>query len=282
MKRFYSAYRELGQFVEQAVPQTQNEIMEQLVPQLPEPDIKHLVSSIPWGHNVLILKKIKAPDEALFYIRETISNNWSRSVLQMQIESNLYLRQGKAVNNFKLTLPEPQSDLAVQMLKDPYNFNFLTLEKNVRELEVESQLTTNITRLLLEMGKGFAYLGRQYPILVSGREYRLDLLFYQVKLKCYILIELKTGDFEPEFIGKLNFYLSALDTQVKAPDEAPSIGILLCKNKENLIVEYSLRDIKKPIGVSTFTFNELPADIKSFMPSIEDFENEMNRTNDAF
>lgn len=234
-----------------------------------------LVNKIPWGHNVLIIQKIKDNKEALFYVQQTIANNWSRSVLQIQIESNLSARQGKAINNFSITLPEPQSDLANQLLKDPCNFNFLTLEKDVQELELERQIVKNITQFLLELGKGFAYMGRQYLLKVGSKEFKLDLLFYHVRLKCYIVIDLKAKEFEPEHIGKLNFYLSAIDAQLKTNDDGPTIGMILCKNKDNLIVEFALRDVNKPIGVSEFTFSELPQRIQNAMPTVEELEKEM-------
>jgi len=279
-KQFYQFWQPVS-ISQQLVGDSQhNSIVQQVVgffenEQLP-------VNQIPWGHNVLIIQKIKDNSEALFYVQQTIANNWSRSVLQMQIESNLFARQGKAITNFKVTLPKPQSDLANQLLKDPYNFNFLTLEKNVQELKLERQLVKNITQFLLELGKGFAYMGRQYLLQVGSKEYRLDLLFYHVRLKCYVVIELKTKEFEPEYIGKLNFYLSAIDAQVKAPDDAPTIGILLCKTKDNLNVEFALRDINKPIGVSEFTFNELPQQIQNSMPTVEELEYELfsNNTDD--
>lgn len=237
--------------------------------------VKTHCTKIPWWHNVIIIQRAKSIEEAYFYIRETIANNWSRSVLEMQIESNLYSRQGKAITNFSITLPKPNSDLANQLLKDPYNFNFLTLEKDVRELELERQLIKNITQFLLELGKGFAYMGRQYILQVGSKEYKLDLLFYHVRLKCYVVIELKAKEFEPEYIGKLNFYLSAIDAQVKAPDDAQTIGILLRKTKDNLNVEFALRDVNKPIGVSEFTFNELPLQIQNAMPTVEELEQEL-------
>ncbi len=250
-----------------------NSISQQLVGHS-EP-FPHIILQIPWGHNVLILQKIKELKEAAFYVQHTIANNWSRSILQMQIESNLYARQGKAITNFKLTLPKPQSDLANQLLKDPYNFSFLTLEQNVQELDLERQLVKNITQFLLELGKGFAYMGRQFEVQVGTKEYRLDLLFYHVRLKCYVVIELKTKEFEPEFIGKLNFYLSAIDSIVKSPEDGPTIGMLLCRTKDNLNVEFALRDVNKPIGVSAFTFNELPVNIQSAMPTVEELEKEL-------
>jgi len=250
------------------------EIGEQVVHQFVRDDsFSELISKIPWGHHILILKKITAPEEAIFYIRKTIENNWSRNILGIQIESGLYLRQGKAVSNFSITLPKPQSDLAVQILKDPYIFDFLTLEENVQELEFEKQLTGHITQFLLELGKGFAYMGRQYPLQIGNKECFLDLLFYHVKLRCYVVIELKMREFEPEYIGKLNYYLSAVDEH-----DQPSIGVLLCKTKDKLDVEYALRNLNTPIGVSEFRFNELPADIQRQMPTVEELEKELFKT----
>lgn len=236
---------------------------------------EQLVHQIPWGHHLLILKKTNSPKEAVFYLQETLLNNWSRNILTLQIESRLFERQGKAITNFTNALPKAQSDLANQILKDPYNFSFLTLEKSVQELEFEKQLTQNITDFLLELGKGFAFVGRQYQIFVGEKEYKIDLLFYHLKLRCFIVIELKMGEFEPEFIGKLNFYLSAVDSLIKSEADNSTIGILLCKNKQNLEVEFALKDINKPIGISEFRFNELPTEIKTSMPTIEELENRL-------
>lgn len=241
----------------------------------PEVIGEQLVRQIPWGHHLLILKKIKSQNEAIFYIQETILNNWSRSVLSAQMESKLFERQGKALNNFENTLPKPQSDLANQILKDPYNFSFLTLEKDVQELEFERQLTKNITEFLLELGKGFAFVGRQYSLTVGEKEYKIDLLFYHLKLHCYVVIELKMKEFEPEFVGKLNFYLSAVDSLLKSAEDKPTIGILLCKDKNNLEVEFALKDINKPIGISAFEFRELPSEIQNAMPTVEELENSL-------
>lgn len=238
----------------------------------------HLLLMIPWRHHVLILNKCKTENEAVFYIKKTVQNNWSRNVLQIQIESELYKRQGKAVNNFINTLPKPQSDLAIESIKDPYKFDFLTLEENVQELELEKKLTENITKLLLEMGKGFAFVGRQYPIKVGKKERRIDLLFYHTRMHCYVVIDLKTGEFEPEFAGKMNYYLSAVDDLLKTNKDNPSIGIVLCKTKDNLDVEYALRDLKKPLGVSEYTFSELPENIQQNLPTVIEIENELNKT----
>lgn len=233
---------------------------------------------VPWGHHILIINKIKEMQEALFYLQQTIEHNWSRSILTLQIEQDLFRRQGKAITNFKNTLPEQQAKLAGQILKDPYNFGFLTLEPQVQELEIEKQLTDHITKFLLELGKGFAFIGRQYPLLVGKKPYRLDLLFYHIRLRCFVAIDLKTGEFEPEFAGKMNFYLSVIDNQLKTADDNTSIGIILCKSKDKLEVEYALQGMNKPIGVSEFTVTQaLPAELKSTLPTVEEFENELNK-----
>lgn len=235
------------------------------------------IFQMPWGHHILIIQKIKNIAEADFYINETIANNWSRSVLEYQIERDLYNRQGKAVTNFKLTLPEAESDLASALLKDPYNFEFLTLSTKVKEQELEEKLVLHITQFLLELGKGFAYMGRQFSIVVGGKEFRTDLLFYHTKLKCYVVIELKLREFEPEFIGKLNFYLTAINTLIKSEDDKPTIGILLCKNKNNVVVDFALKDVNKPMGVSNFTYKELSLEIKNALPTIEQLTEQLNK-----
>jgi predicted nuclease of restriction endonuclease-like (RecB) superfamily len=249
-----------------------NTISEQVVPIL-----EHNIFKIPWGHHILILKKIKKLDEALFYINQTVENNWSRSILEYQIESNLFLRQGKAITNFKNTMPEIESDLATALLKDPYNFQFLQLEKHAKEKDLERKLIEHITHFLLELGKGFAYMGKQYLLKVGQKEYRTDLLFYHTKLKRYIIIELKITEFEPEFIGKLNFYISAINEFVKEDNDQATIGILLCKNKDNYEVEFALRDVNKPIGVSEYKYTELPVELQNSLPSKEQLDNEIKK-----
>ena len=281
-KTFYEFYCKFD-FWEQVVPNLKNDenvIWEQLVPKL-ETDIyleeNNQLFKIPWGHHILILKKIKNPQEAIFYINQTIINNWSRVVLEYQIETRLYNRQGKAITNFKSTLPEIESDLANEFLKDPYNFEFLTLSNQAKEKDLEQQLIIHISKFLLELGKGFAYMGRQYLLKVGSKEYRTDLLFYHTKLKCYIVIELKFKEFEPEFIGKLNFYVSAINELVKDDSDKPTIGILLCKTKDNFEVEFALKDINKPIGVNEFKYTQLPDEIRNELPTIEQFQNELNK-----
>jgi predicted nuclease of restriction endonuclease-like (RecB) superfamily len=236
-----------------------------------------LIAQIPWGHNLTIVAKIKKPDEAMFYVQKTIQNNWSRSVLTHQIETGLYQREGKAISNFEATLPAPQSDLARQTLKDPYNFDFLMLREKHDEQELENALIENITRFLLELGAGFSYLGRQYRLEVGGDEFFMDLLFYHVRLHCYVVIELKTVKFKPEFAGKLNFYISAVDGILKTEQDSPTIGLLICKSKNDTVVEYALRDVNKPIGVSEYMIaQQLPEEFRSSLPSIEAIEAELD------
>ena len=236
---------------------------------------QHLLCKIPWRHHIAILSGCKTIGEATFYLQQTIQNNWSRSVLEIQIKNKLSSRQGKAQNNFELTLPAQQSDLAKETLKDPYKFDFLTLESSVQELELEKHLTENITKFLLELGKGFAFIGRQYLMQIGNKERKIDLLFYHTRMHCYVVIDLKMGEFEPEFAGKMNYYLSAVDDLLKTTQDQPSIGIILCKSKDSLEVEYALRDLKKPMGISEFTFNELPEHVKNNMPTVAELESEL-------
>ena len=278
VRKFYLFYAD--EKAQQAVGLLEDaKLVQQAVALIEEPTSNlQILAQIPWGHHILILTKIKDAEAALFYVRQTIENGWSRAVLIAHIEQNLYARQGKAVNNFSQTLPEQQANIARQILKDPYNFDFLTLEQNVQELEIEKSLTEQITKFLLELGKGFAFIGRQYHLPVGNKNYYLDLLFYHIRLRCFVVIELKAVEFEPEFAGKLNFYLSAADDLLKTETDNPTIGILLCKSKDKIEVEYALRDINKPIGVSEFTFTEkLPEELKTEIPTVEEFETELNK-----
>lgn len=239
------------------------------------------VAKIPWRHNILIVSKSKSIEEAMFYINQTIENGWTKDLLALQIKSGLFLRQGKGVSNFSTTLPVPASDLARQALKDPYLFDFVNLTAQAKERDIELQLIRHITRFLLELGKGFAFIGRQYYLTLNQKDYYLDLLFYHTVLKCYVVLELKNKDFEPEYAGKLNFYLTLVDKKLKRPDDNPTVGILLCRSKDNLEVEYALQDILKPMGVSEFTFGRhLPDDIKSSLPTVEEFEEELKKLDD--
>jgi predicted nuclease of restriction endonuclease-like (RecB) superfamily len=236
------------------------------------------VAQIPWGHNRLIITKIKNINEAEFYCNETIKNGWDRDTLEIEIENKYYHRLGVADNNFTQTLPAEQSKLASEILKDPYNFDFLGLHDDALEIAIENELVKNITKFLLELGKGFAFLGRQFKIEVSDNDYFIDLLFYHMELRCFVVIELKAGKFKPEFAGKLNFYLSAVDSQLKRQEDNPSIGILLCKKKDKIEVEYALRDINKPMGITEYKLTDsIPENIKTKLPSIEELENELTR-----
>ena len=233
------------------------------------------VRQIPWGHIRTLLVKVKSVDEALLYAQACVDNGWSRSVLTLQIEQRYHERIGQAASNFAKALPAPQSELVQQSLKDPYVFDFLTLQADAVERDIENQLVAHITRFLLELGKGFAFLGRQYALQVNGRDYFLDLLFYHARLKCYVVIELKAGAFKPEYVGKLNFYLSAVDDLLRTEGDQPTIGLILCKDKDHLDVEYALRDIHKPKGVSSFITKDIPLDVQSQLPSVQEIEDEL-------
>jgi len=238
----------------------------------------HPIFQIPWRHHVEIITKCRSIKEALFYVQKTIENGWSRAVLMNFMEADLFSAQGKAQTNFSRLLPEPQSDLANQILKDPYNFDFLTLTENYREKELEDALTENITKFLLELGQDFAYVGRQVPVKIGDTERFIDLLFYHLKLRCYVVIELKVGKFEAEHVGKLGLYLSAINHQKKHETDAPTIGLIICKTKDTIEVQYSLENVNQPMGVSEYQLAKLlPDNLKSSLPSIEEIENELNK-----
>ncbi len=252
-----------------------SEIRQQAVAQLED-----TIFQIPWGHNITIITKCKLLNEANFYVIKTIENNYSRSVLIHQLESNLYNRNGKAITNFENKLPTIQSDLALQTLKDPYCFDFLNITEQHDEKELEDALMDNMTKFLLELGQGFSFVGRQYKINVGDNDFKIDLLFYHLKLYCYVVVELKAVDFKPEFAGKLNFYTSAVDGEIKSKRDNPTIGILICKSKNDTVVEYALQGIEKPLGVSTYTLKDiLPKEFKSSLPSIKQIEDELSELN---
>lgn len=241
--------------------------------------VQQLVALVPWGHNILIMSKSKSIEESMFYLTETLQNNWSRNVLDMQIGTDLYTRQGKAITNFTKTLPSPNSDLANQTLKDPYLFDFLTLKKDADEKNIEDQLTKHITQFLLELGTGFAFIGRQYKLEVGDKDFYIDLLFYHTKLRCYVVVELKAKSFKPEYAGKLSFYLSAIDDKLKTNSDNPTIGIILCQEKNKIEAEYALRGISQPIGVAEYQLSKaIPEEIRSDLPTIEDIEKELALT----
>ena len=239
--------------------------------------IEKMVKSIPWGHNQRIVYKCESIPEALFYVQKTMDNGWSRNVLEHQIDSGLYDRQGKAITNFSIKLPEPQSDLAVQTLKNPYNFDFLTLREEYDEKELEDALVNQITQFLLELGTGFSYMGRQVHIRVGESDFYMDLLFYHARLHCYVVVELKTEKFKPELAGKLNFYVTAVNKQIKTLQDNPTIGILICKDKDDVVAEYALDDISQPIGIAEYELTKvLREEFKSSLPTVEEIENELS------
>ena len=237
--------------------------------------VQQVVAQIPWGHNVVLLDKVSDAKEREWYIKKSAKNGWSRNVLVHQIESGLYQRQVLVdkVSNFESRLPSPQSELAVQTMKDPYVFDFIPFREEMLERDIEQALVRDVTKLLLELGTGFAFLGNQYHLNVGGDDFYIDLLFYNLNLRCYVVIELKAGDFKPEYAGQLNFYLSAVDGILKKEEDNPSIGLLLCKSKNNLVAEYSLKDISKPIGVSEYKVTRsLPDALEEQLPSVEDIQ----------
>lgn len=235
--------------------------------------VQQVVAQIPWGHNVRILDHVKESTQREWYIRQTIQHGWSRDILIHQIESGLYRRQGKAITNFDRTLPAPQSELARQVLKDPYVFDFLSIGEEAKERDLEKALLEQIRAFLLELGVGFAFVGSQYHLEVGGEDFYIDLLFYHLHLRCFVVIELKIGEFQPEYAGKMNFYLSAVDDLLRHKDDHPSIGIILCKAKNKVIAEYALRDTRKPIGISGYKLTEtLPKSLKGELPSIKELE----------
>lgn len=238
--------------------------------------VQQAVGQLPWGHNLVLLTRLKDHGQRLAYAQAAIAHGWSRNVLNIHIETRLLERTGKAVSNFEASLPKPQSDLARESLKDPYRLDFLGLSREAGEREIENALMKHVTEFLLELGAGFAFVGRQVLLDVGGDEFFIDLLFYHLKLRCYVVIELKGGKFKPEHLGQLSFYLTAVDAQVKHPQDGPTIGLLLCKGKNKVVAEYALRNNVQPIGVSEYQLVEsLPPELQTSLPSIEQIEREL-------
>lgn len=228
---------------------------------------------------MLIITKSKNIEEAIFYINKTVENNWSRAVLEHQIDLDFYNRSGKAITNFNETLPAPHSELAIETLKDPYKFDFLTIKEKALEKDIEEQLVKHITSFLLELGGGFSFVGRQVPVKIDGEDFFIDLLFYHIKLKCYVVVELKSVKFRAEYAGKMNLYLSAVDDLIKSENENPTIGLLLCKSKSEVIAEYALRGTTQPIGVAEYEIiKSIPIDLKPELPTVEEIEKELAKT----
>lgn len=284
-KKFYEVFSSFSD-QELIVPQSGAQLESEIVPRSGAQTVPSIVQQIggqlPWSHIKILLDKVSDCQQARFYIQQTIENGWSRDVLALQIKSNLFARQGTAISNFKATLPSPQSDLAQQTIKDPYTFDFLSMTHPYNERDIENQLIEHITKFLLELGKGFAFVGRQYHLEVGESDYYLDLLFYHIRLKCYVVIELKNTKFIPEYSGKLNFYLSAVDSLLKSDGDNPTIGILLCRDKNKIETKFALRDINKPMGVSEFTLTEvLPDELKGSLPTVEEIEDDFKKLEES-
>jgi len=292
IKRFYLFYSKDNKIMHQVGAKLEDENLHQLGAEMQISNNKvdtifhqvgdkfnvHPIFQIPWRHHVEIFSKCKSISEALFYIQKTIKNGWSRAMLLNFMDVDLYHSQGKAINNFDRLLPDVQSDLAKETLKDPYNFDFLTLTENYKEKELEDALVENIIKFLLELGQGFAFVGRQYPIKIGNKPRNMDLLFYHLELRCFIVIELKTKEFEPEHTGKLGYYITAINKQLKKNVDNPTIGLLICKTKDNVDAQYSLESTNQPIGISEYTLSKLiPENFKSSLPSIEEIERELNK-----
>jgi predicted nuclease of restriction endonuclease-like (RecB) superfamily len=238
--------------------------------------VQQAAAQIPWFHNCVLLEKVKDSQERVWYAQKTVEYGWSRNVLVYQIESQLYQRQGEAITNFERALPKPQSDLAQQLIKDPYHFDFLNLGAAVQERDLEAALVNHIREFLLELGVGFAFVGSQYHLVVGGEDFYIDLLFYHLRLRCYVVIDLKMTEFKPEYSGKMNFYVSAVDDLLRHPDDQPTIGLVLCKLKNKAVAEYALRDVHKPIGVSTHQWRDgVPEVLRVNLPTVEQLEMEL-------
>lgn len=287
MLRFYREYSELPTKVPQAVALLEavdageTEIGPQPVAQLKTlfslPMVQRSVALLPWGHNVLLFEKIEHLPTRLWYAEKALQEGWSRDTLAVQIKNQAHTRQGAAVTNFSTTLPEAHAALAQGLLKDPYLFDFLTLEEPFHERELETGLLGHIQKFLIELGRGFAFVGRQYRLEISDREFHLDLLFYHLRLRCFVVVELKKGEFKPEYAGKMNFYCSAVDDLLRHEHDDPTIGLILCQTKDRIVAEYAMRDIHKPIGVADYELTRvLPTELASSLPSIEDLESEFS------
>ena len=235
-----------------------------------------VIAQIPWGHNQSLLNKLESQEQRLWYAQKVIENGWNRNTLELQIKSNLFSRQGEALTNFELTLPDPQSDLAQSLLKSEYNLEFLELKEKAHERELEQALVNHMQKFLLELGVGFSFMGHQYRLEVEGDEFFIDLLFYHVRLRCYVVIELKTTEFKPEYSGQINFYVNVIDDQLRHPEDRPTIGIVLCRSRKQSIVHYALQGMNQPIGVSTYELgNALPESVQQSLPSVEQLQMEI-------
>lgn len=275
MRAFAEAYPNFL-IVQQPAAQLKNNLKTNILAQ--NVIVQQPAAQLPWAHHQLILDKLKTNEERFFYISKAVENGWSRNILKIQIENKLYKRQGNSINNFKNTLPASQSDLVNETFKNPYLFDFLAMSEKIHETDLEKALVTNVKKLMLEMGKGFAFVGNQYNITVGNKDRALDLLFYNFHLYRFVVVEIKIGEFEPEYAGKLNFYVNAIDAQVKGKQDNPTIGLLLCRTPDHTTIKYSLHGIKTPIGVSDYKLTEkLPKELKGEFPTIKQIENELTK-----
>lgn len=251
--------------------------MVQLAREFPDASIlQQAVAKLPWGHTIALMQRVKDMNQRLWYANQTLQNGWGRDTLLDKIKNNTWLRHGQSANNFQMALPQPQSELVHETLKNPYAFDFLTLTEHYNERELETELVRHIEKFLLELGAGFAFVGRQYHLTVSEKDFYLDLLFYHLKLRCYIVIDLKKGEFKPEYAGKMNFYCSAVDDLLCFPTDNPTVGLILCQSKDKIFAEYALKDINKPIGISEYELTRiLPQNLEHSLPSIEEIEKEL-------
>ena len=274
MLAFFREYPEVGDgIVPQAVAQTAGGSP---VPETAIHPPQEVFWAVPWAHHIILMEKVKHLPTRFWYMEQTLAHGWSRNVLAIQIETEAHARQGRAITNFSALLPSPQSDLAQQALKDPYIFDFLTLDEPFHERELETSLVRHLEKFLLELGQGFAFVGRQYRLSVGGEDFYIDLLFYHMQLRAFVVIDLKRGRFRPEYAGKLNFYCNVVNDLLCHPDDQPTIGLILCQSKDNLLAEYSISGIDKPIGISTYELTRaLPTHLKSVLPTVEEIEREL-------
>lgn len=287
MLAFYRAYPNPGEFVQWAVALLPGATKSpQLVAKIRpsekvQPPVAQLSATmfwtVPWAHHVIIVQKVKDLPTRRWYMEQTLANGWSRNILALQIDAQAHARHGKAVSNFAAMLPAPQSDLVQQTLKDPYMFDFLTLAEPFHERELETALVRHLEKFLLELGQGFAFVGRQYRLDVGNEDFYIDLLFYHLRLRAFIVIDLKKGKFKPEYAGKLNFYCNVVNDRLKHATDAPTIGLILCQTKDHLLAEYSFAGIDKPIGISTYELTRaLPKKLQSVLPTVEEIEAELS------
>ena len=279
MRSFFLAWSAEVRNLSQAVRESRRDkFLEHLASEIDGKHLPRVAAEIPWGHNMALIFKLKDPVQRLWYCHQATANGWSRSMLEHWIESDVYSRQGEAVTNFSNALPPPQSDLAKEIVRDPYNFDFLALREPIAERELEEGLLAHIRKFLLELGAGFAFVGQQVHLVVDGEDFYIDLLFYHLKLRCYVVIDLKATGFKPEYTGKMNFYLSAVDDLLRHPDDKLSLGLILCKTRSKIVAEYALRNVRSPMSIAHYTTKlvaSLPAEFKGSLPSPEEIESEL-------